>query len=152
MDRQIKPPGCFRLSPLLGLLNTFIPSSNSSHWGIKMMFKLAPFQDEFSFLVRYVKNDLNVDVIILSNYFTILLPSLDIVFVIIAVINPVVSINSLITWRHIISAGGMEESGSITKHPVTLKEWWGFDCPSTLTNEQKDKVLDSLRWAGGEDD
>lgn len=62
-----------------------------------MMFKLAPFQDEFSFLVRYVKNDLNVDVIILSNYFTILLPSLDIVFVIIAVINPVVSINSLIT-------------------------------------------------------
>lgn len=38
----------------------------------------------------------------------------------------------------------MEVSGSIMKHSVTLKEWWGFDCPSPLTNEQKDKVLDSL--------
>lgn len=61
------------------------------------MLKLAPFQEEFFFLVRYVKNDLNVNVIIKSNYFTILLPSLDIVLIIIAVINPVVSINSLIT-------------------------------------------------------
>ena len=148
MDGQIKPPGCFRLSHLLGLLNTFTPSPHSSHWGIQRRFKpfqVAPVQEEFFiFLVRYVKNDLNVNVIIKSNYFTILLPSLDIVFVIIAVINLVVSINSLITWQHIIPAGGMEVSGSITKHSVTLKEWWGFDCPSPLTNEQKDKVLDSL--------
>lgn len=38
-----------------------------------------------------------MNVIIKSNYFTIFLPSLDIVFVIIAVINHMVGINSLTT-------------------------------------------------------
>lgn len=51
----------------------------------------------------------NVNVIMKSNYFTILLPSLDIVFVIIAVINHMVSINSLTTWGQMIPAGGIDD-------------------------------------------
>lgn len=97
---------------------------------------------------------LNVNVIIKSNYFTILLPSLDIVFAIIVVINHMVSINSLTTWGQIIPAGGTDNfqvwrCRAESHHP---REWQGFGSLSPLTDEQERKVLDALHsWVGSED-
>lgn len=96
----------------------------------------------------------NVNVIIKSNYFTILLPSLDIVFVIITVINHMVSINSLTTWGQMIPAGGIDDFQVWRCHVESchLGEQQGFGFPSLLTNEQEGKVSDaSHSWAGSED-
>lgn len=96
----------------------------------------------------------NVNVIIKSNYFTILLPSLDIVFAIIAVINHMVSINSLTTWGQIIPAGGIDDfqvwrCHAESHHPG---EWHGFGSLSPLTDEQEGKISDaSHSWVGSED-
>lgn len=96
----------------------------------------------------------NVNVIIKSNYFTILLPSLDIVFAIITVINHMVSINSLTTWGQMIPAGGIDDFQVWRCHVESrhLREQQGFGFPSLLTNEQESKVSDaSHSWAGSED-
>lgn len=96
----------------------------------------------------------NVNVIIKSNYFTILLPSLDIVFAIIAVINHMVNINSLTTWGQIIPAGGIDDFQvwrfhAESHHP---REWQGFGSLSPLTDEQERKVSDASRsWVISED-
>lgn len=87
----------------------------------------------------------NVNVIIKSNYFTILLPSLDIVFAIIAVINHMVSINSLTTWGQIMPAGGIDDfrvsrCRAESHHP---REWQGFGSLSSLTDEQEGEVSDT---------
>lgn len=79
----------------------------------------------------------NVNVIIKSNYFTILLPSLDIVFAIIAVINHMVSINSLTSWGQIIPAGGIDDFQVWRCHAESChpQEWQGFGFLSPLTDE-----------------
>lgn len=91
-----------------------------------------------------------MNVIIKSNYFTILLPSLDIVFVIIAVINHMGSINSLTTWGQMIPAGGIDDFQVWRCHAefCHLREQWGFGFLSPLTNEQVSDASHS--WVGWE--